>query len=153
MKKGFTLVELLVVIVIIGILAAVIFVALDPAQRFGDARDARRWQEVRSILDAVIKYQVDNGGTLPGVIPSGSGNAIVLGTDTDDATCVCSGGTGTEDCLDLSGTLVDGYLAAIPVDPSTGTDAITRYYIYQSTGGRITVGACDAEYDTVTVSR
>ena len=55
--KGFTLIELLVVIVIIAILAAIILVAVDPATRFGDARDARRRSEAVSILNAILKYQ------------------------------------------------------------------------------------------------
>ncbi|EKD47532.1 MAG: hypothetical protein ACD_66C00019G0006, partial [uncultured bacterium] len=42
-KKGFTLIELLIVIAIIAILAAAIFVALDPVTRFQEARDARRY--------------------------------------------------------------------------------------------------------------
>jgi prepilin-type N-terminal cleavage/methylation domain-containing protein len=41
-QLGFTLVELLVVIAIIGVLVAIIFVALDPATRFQQARDAVR---------------------------------------------------------------------------------------------------------------
>lgn len=40
MNKGFTLIEILVVIAIIAILATVVFVALDPVTRFADARNA-----------------------------------------------------------------------------------------------------------------
>src|SRR5690606_18749647 len=88
-QKGFTLIELLVVIVIIGLLAAIIFVAVDPAQRFGDARDARRRAEVVSILNAVLKYQVDHDGDLPAGIDALDASVQVLGTAGAGCTAAC----------------------------------------------------------------
>jgi len=149
MKKpnvlGFTLVELLVVIVIIGILAAVIFVALDPGTRFGESRDATRWSEANSILNAVLKFQVDNDGTLPTGIDAVSTTSQVLGTAGSGCNTTCTADTTVAACLDLSGDLVDAYLSAMPQDPRTGTAANTDYYINKAGNGRITVGACDPE--------
>lgn len=153
-QKGFTLIELLVVIVIIGILAAIIFVAVDPAQRFGDARDSRRKAEVVSILNAVLKYQVDNDGSLPTNIDAVSASAQVLGTAATGCDSTCTATTTVVACADLSGDLVDNYLASIPLDPNSGTAANTDYYINQTGNGRITVGACDPENaSTISVSR
>ncbi|HEX9679693.1 MAG TPA: type II secretion system protein, partial [Candidatus Saccharimonadales bacterium] len=64
-RSGFTLIELLIVIGIIAVLAGIIYVAIDPARRLGEARDAERWGSVNAVLNAVLKYTVDNGGTLP----------------------------------------------------------------------------------------
>ncbi len=136
----------MIVIVILAILAAIIFVAVDPATRFGDARDARRRSEVVSILNAVLKYQVDNDGDLPTGIDAVSASSQVLGTAATgcDSTCT-DGGTTLGACVDLTTPLVDTYLAAIPTDPDTGTAANTDYYINQTAGGRLLVGACDPE--------
>ncbi len=152
-KKGFTLIELLVVIVIISILAAIIFVAVDPGTRFGDARDSRRRAEVVSILNAVLKYQVDNDGDLPTGIDAVTVSSQVLGTGSG-CDITCTDATTVEPCEDLSADLVDTYLAAIPTDPDTGTAANTDYYINKTTGGRILVGSCDPENaGTIKVTR
>ena len=68
---GFTLVELLVVIAIIAILFAVILIAINPAQRFKDSRNARRLSDVGSIVGAVTTYTADKRGTPPADIPDG----------------------------------------------------------------------------------
>ena len=64
-SKGFTLVELLVVIGIIAILFAVVLVAINPAKRFAEANNARRLSDVNSILNGVLNYTVDQKGAVP----------------------------------------------------------------------------------------
>ncbi len=151
-QKGFTLIELLVVIVIIGLLAAIIFVAVDPAKRFGDARDARRRAEVVSILNAVLKHQVDHDGDLPAGIDA---TVRQLGTGSACDTCP-KGGATPATCLNLAGDLVDEYLASIPMDPDAafGSAAATGYYIQRTANGRLTVGSCNTDNATaISVSR
>lgn len=145
-QRGFTLVELLVVIGIIVILFAVVLVAVDPAKRLEQSRDAVRRQDVRDTLEAIQQYVVDNDG-----------DDAVLGIDADNATYEqigtaatgcdtgCTAQTTEVACVDLSTGLVDTYLASIPYDPSTGTAAETDYYINKTTSGRYVVGACDPE--------
>ena len=153
-SKGFTLIELLIVITIIAILASVILVAVDPAKRFAQARNAQRWSEVRSILEATLKYMVDNDGSYPSSIDSVAGTSQVLGTAAISCDGTCGAATTVSACADLSASLVDTYLSAIPLDPKTGTSAMTDYYINKTASGRVTVGACDPELSaTISVTR
>ena len=148
-QKGFTLIELLIVIVIISILAAIIFVAVDPATRFGDARNARRRSEVVSILYAILKFQVDNDGDMPAGIDAVTASSQVLGTSGTGCNTTCTATTTVAACVDLSTNLVDQYLAAIPTDPNTGTASNTDYYINRTTSGRLLIGSCDPENSAV----
>ncbi|MDB5167909.1 MAG: ral secretion pathway protein [Candidatus Saccharibacteria bacterium] len=56
---GFTIVELLIVIVVIGILAAITIVAYTGVQ--ARARNADRQADINAIVKALALYQIDNG--------------------------------------------------------------------------------------------
>ncbi len=155
MRKGFTLIELLIVIAIIAILAVVVFVALDPLTRFQKARDAQRYSDVSSLLDAIKLDQVDNGGTYMATVTALT-NALnyTIGTCANGGDAGCTAVVTQAACADLTGLVTDGYLPAVPMDPSTGTAVETDYYISKSATGAITIGACDPEdAATINVSR
>jgi len=128
-QKGFTLIELLIVIAIIAILATVVFVALDPVQRFADARNSRRWGDVNSILTAIHEYIVDNDGALPAGLTTGQATTEL-------------GACGV--CDDLSTPLVK-YLKSIPQDPQDGSETNTGYTVEVDLNNIVTVAADNAE--------
>jgi prepilin-type N-terminal cleavage/methylation domain-containing protein len=144
-KKAFTLIELIIVIAIIAILAAAIFVAIDPARRLHESRNATRRTDVATILDALLKYQADNNGIHYSTVESLSGGLFFgIGTNLSCSDTDCGSKTIQGGCVNLS-ALPDNYLANIPFDPLTGNDGYTDYYLGRMTGGALTVGACDVE--------
>lgn len=149
-QKGFTLIEILLTIGILAVLATVVIVALDPAKRFADARDSRRLSDVQSILSAVQQYIVDNKGTLPSRV-----DPVEKQISSSSSGCIVGGGcgvSGDEDCADLSSELAK-YLKSIPYDPENGSTEATHYSIQADANNIITVRACDAEGDAISVSR
>lgn len=119
-QKGFTLIEILVVIAILGILAVVTLVALNPVKRFQDARNSRRREDVNAVLQAVSVYTIDNDGAFPKI------NGLDLDTLTVSETPTC-GNSGACNVSDLDG--LTPYLSELPMDPSSTTAAPIEYLI------------------------
>lgn len=144
-KKGFTLIEILVVVALIAILAAVTLIAINPAQTFKKGRDTQRQNDVTQILNAVTQYISDDGQQIS--------DLGAISTDCSSAATMSAVGSGAGN-IDLGSKLVTKYIAAIPKDPSGGTPANTGYKICQTTtDSRITVTAPNAETKTISVTR
>lgn len=157
-KKGFTLLEILLVVAAIAILAGIVIIAINPSKQLGDTQNAQRESDVNAILNAVYQYSLDNGGSFPAGLDADDTSSQVLGTAASgcDSTCTnADGADGSEAaCVDLSGDLVADYIVDIPTDPQTGTDANTDYYINVDANDRLVVGSCDPEQSaTIEITR
>src|SRR5437773_12488754 len=65
-KKGFTLVELLIVMAVIGVLAAIVLVAINPIEQLARGRDTARVQGTGQLGRAMVNYTTAQaGGTYP----------------------------------------------------------------------------------------
>jgi prepilin-type N-terminal cleavage/methylation domain-containing protein len=113
MKKGFTLLEILLVIAAIGILAAIVIVAINPNRQLAQARDAERQSEVNSLYKALEQYLIENG-EYPRIIEESNFNQVleICDTNIDPMTCNGSG------LISLTADLVPNYLSEIPSDPN-----------------------------------
>ena len=149
-KTGFTLVELLIVIGIIAILAALAFVALNPLARFQDSRNAQRRTDAAALLSAIKLDQVDNGGAHHANITDLTDNTYyqigdaVVGCNT---TCSNPSVTMQAACVPLWYLIDEGYIADIPFDPNGDGAAYetSGYYIYKYDSGQLAIGSCHEE--------
>lgn len=136
-QKGFTLIELLVVIGILGILIAVVLVAVNPSRQFASARDTQRRADLYAVTNGVYQYATEHNGSIPVQI-------------TTNPTDVGTGG------LNLAADLVPTYIPSIPKDPGpTSTDATTLYSMHLDANGRLVATAASELHPgtTITVAR
>ena len=62
-KKGFTIIEVVLVLAIAGLIFLMVFIALPALQR--SQRNTRRRQDMARILSAFTEYSSNNGGSVP----------------------------------------------------------------------------------------
>ena len=144
-KEGFTLIEILVVIGIIAVLAAVVLVAINPARQFKLARDSQRMSNVTAILNAVGQNIAEHRGIF-------SCGTLSLPATT---TIIASGTT-----ADIAGCLIPNYISAIPFDPGISgakfnslSDYDTKYSVFQNSLGAVTVSASGEITSPISVTR
>lgn len=92
-KNGFTLVELLVVIAVIGILSAMAVAVINPVKLQGKARDGRRKADIKTIQGALELYYSQNrsypatgGIAFGGNFVDGAANIYLKNTPKDPKT-------------------------------------------------------------------
>ncbi|MCL4358507.1 MAG: prepilin-type N-terminal cleavage/methylation domain-containing protein [Patescibacteria group bacterium] len=148
-KKSFTLIEILIVLSIIAILAAVLILILKPGLIFAKARDAQRMTDLSNINNAVNIYLIDNPanfiGTSSIVYTSLPDTSSTCGAWSNQLPTLPSGwtyncvstanykntnGTGWLPINFASDTMIN--LNQLPVDPSNNPP---YYYTYIVNGG------------------
>lgn len=107
-KRGFTIVELIVVITVIAILATIVIVSYSSVQK--SSRDSQRKSDVTQVKIALEKYYADNG----------------------QFPAVCSA-DGTACNISSLATPLNPYIQSIPIDPSGTANAYQ--YVRGGTNG------------------
>lgn len=124
----------IIILPILGILAAIILVAVNPARQLEQANNTQRRTDVTAILNAVKQYAVVNKGQLP------PGSPIAEGLPKD----ISSANTGVAFC----NALVPAYFEKLPVDPKTGSYTDCNAY---ETKYSITVNSISGDMPRITI--
>lgn len=138
-KAGFTIVELLIVIVVIAILAAISIVSYNGIQ--GRAEDTRRITDAKNIVKALELYKINNGN-YPAASYSGKGS--VSGWETT------SNETPGQFIAPIA-TAEYGFPTGVPIDPinnATGTARDAEFikgYTYSYATYTAGTNNCDPE--------
>ncbi len=138
-SKGFTLLEILLVVGIIAILAGIVIVAINPGRQLGTVRNTERKSDLKQISNAVQQYYIDEN-TYPDSISTTLTEICDTGTGTTTHSVDCDG------LIDLS-TLISTYFVAVPKDPQATTTNGTGYYIMKNSANKIILSAPEAELD------
>lgn len=148
-NKGFTFIELMIVITLIAVLAGILIAVIDPAKYFKQNSNAQRTNDTHAILNAVYQYYTDNNGTWPASINTDS-DCLNPGVDAE----ICQTGGDCTGLVDLS-ALTNGerYLTTIPVDPDNEGSNGSGYNIVKNVNARVTVCAPGAEDEIITITR
>lgn len=114
-QKGFTLVEIVLVIALIGLTASLLVTLVDPVQQFRKANDSQRKADLRQLQAVFELYRADQAqGQYPPALP-GCGTPLTGGTTT--------------------------YLRKTPCDPKNTAPFIYRY-TYTAATNTYTLTAC-----------
>jgi type II secretion system protein G len=124
-NRGFTIVELLIVIVVIGILAAIVIVAFNGVQN--RAKDTRTRSDIKNVQSIVEKYNAETGR-----YPS-TGDLATVRTDAN-----CYGGTAQSDWVP---SVTEKLPQSVPNTGKGRGGTTTGCYMYSSNGDQYIISA------------
>jgi len=138
MKKGFTLLELLIVIGILAILSTTMIIVINPAEILRKAHDSQRISDL-STLKTAIAYYLTNAPT-PSIGSDTYSYSVVTGTTcggptrtTTSTTSQLVDGTGWIP-IAFSGLTGGSPIGSLPIDPNptplNPAAGRARYYVY-----------------------
>lgn len=122
-KSGFTLVEILIVVVILGILAAIVIPQFTNASQ--EAKESALVSDLQSVRSQIELYKIQhNGDALPGA-GSATFNQCMEGYTDKDGAVVAQGTAGA----------LGKYMEKIPVNPFSTIDTVANPALLVRVGG------------------
>lgn len=138
LQKGFTIIEVMIVLAIAGLILAIVLFAVPALQRNG--RNSQIRTTANTLLGYLSEYQSNNNGNTPKCISVAANGNVTLGATGSGMAPTCATGVGS-----VVGKIQGGY--TILAGPTTGTSpAASTLYIgltatcaaTAGTGGTIT---------------
>ena len=114
-KKGFTLVEILIVVIILGILAAIVIPQFTSAS--AEARISNLATNLQSVRSQILLYKTQHNEIYPG----STSDATLFGNQMTQYSDVTGAVSATPDANHPFGP----YLQAVPVNPISGISTVT----------------------------
>jgi general secretion pathway protein G len=130
-KRGFTLVEILIVVIILGILAAIVIPQFTNASN--DARTNSVQSTLQSVRSQIELFKIQHGDTPP--VAAGMWDIMTGKSNTTDTQTVNAAG------------VFGPYLQQAPINPLNGASAVgaaastTVGWVYTVTGGQYSIYA------------
>jgi len=132
-KKGFTMIELLLVSAYTAIMFTLFIAALNPSKHLSENRNAQRKNDINMLMSGIYQWSIDHGGKIPENI-------------TINETEICLNVEPCKNLIDLSFlTQQYKYLIKLPQDPTKKNNNGIGYTIKQEESGRISINAPHAE--------
>jgi prepilin-type N-terminal cleavage/methylation domain-containing protein len=142
-EKGFTLIEIAIVIAIAAVISVALYMALLPAQKIGKANNAVRVQDSKAIERAIKAVLLDSD-TLPTTIADIAEDtyySLVASGASPSGTYTCDQLDADIARLDIAST-IEPYIGTLPVDPEIISGDDSGYYLIR-TGNLFDVGNCN----------
>ena len=129
LRRGFTLIEVLIATGVIAVIAGVSIYALAPRKNFIAVRDAERYMNAKQIQNSMFQYMLESNQIL-------SEKNILDGEE--NAKPICREGVPEEDCIAEGRVSLNDvppeFIANLPIDPVEPCAELTGYKIYQTVG-------------------
>lgn len=136
MRRGFTLLEFVMICALFFTLLLALVAALRPPRSIAYANNAQRWNNVNSILNGVHQYSLAHKGRLPDKI--GEAPKEICRMEKN-----CAG------LVDLKVLVDEKFMLLIPSDPAMRSTEGTGYLIRRDARGRVFVTAPQAELEEI----
>ncbi|MBI5306017.1 type II secretion system protein [Candidatus Wolfebacteria bacterium] len=137
MKKGFTLLELLIVIGILAILTTIVTVVLNPAQLLAQARDSQRLSDLNSLNSALGLFVASASTT--NTFAATTTCTVATSTGPFSTACALNNSTNISGTGWVAVNFLDvpsgSPLSKLPIDPTNST---TYFYGYKSDSSTLT---------------
>jgi len=157
LRKGFTLVEILIVVVILGILAAIVVPQFASASQ--DAIKSALQSQMQTISAQIELYRVQNAGQLPHqavapAVPVGGGTHNGWGVLVENRFLKDepnNGYTGSSSVTVQAAAVGDAVAGALALDAAPAGDGTTTGWFYNSTLGNVYANGFNADTNLLSI--